>query len=126
MFVKCIFLRQNGHANITKVIKIMKQSMNEMVQHSASASELLKLISNQQRLMILCLLHENEMSVGKLNEHLPKLSQSALSQHLAQLRKAKLVKNKRQSQTILYSLADSKALEVINLLHKLYCGSGKN
>ncbi|MCX7545465.1 ArsR/SmtB family transcription factor [Marinicella gelatinilytica] len=103
----------------------MSKSMNAMVEHSASASELLKLISNQQRLMILCLLHDNEMSVGKLNEHLPSLSQSALSQHLAQLRKANLVKNKRQSQTILYSLADSKALEVINLLHKLYCEPNK-
>lgn len=103
----------------------MSKSMNDMIEHSASASELLKLISNQQRLMILCLLHDTEMSVGALNEHLPNLSQSALSQHLAQLRKAKLVNNKRQSQTILYSLADSKALEVIQLLHKLYCKPGK-
>lgn len=102
----------------------MSKSMYDMVEHAASASELLKLISNKQRLMILCLLHENEISVGALNEHLPNLSQSALSQHLAQLRKAKLVKTKRQSQTILYSLADSKAVEVIHLLHKLYCGSG--
>lgn len=100
---------------------IMTNSMNEILEHSAPASELLKLISNQQRLMILCLLHENKMSVGELNEHLPSLSQSALSQHLAQLRKAKLVKNERQSQTIIYSLADSKAVEVIHLLHKLYC-----
>ena len=89
--------------------------------HSGSASELLKLISNQKRLLILCLLHEKEMSVSELNDTLPQLSQSALSQHLAQLRDANLVKSRREAQTIYYSLTDSKAVRVIHLLHELYC-----
>ena len=95
--------------------------MQDMITHSGDASALLKLISNQQRLLILCLLHENEMSVSSLNETLPDLSQSALSQHLAQLRNADLVKIRRDAQTIYYSLTESKAVQVIHLLHELYC-----
>lgn len=96
-------------------------SMDEMMEHSASASKLLKLISNQQRLLIMCLLHEGELSVSDLNTALPDLSQSALSQHLAQLRKAHLVNIRREAQTIYYSLTDSKAIKIIHTLHELYC-----
>lgn len=92
-----------------------------MLSHAKEASKLLKLISNQQRLLVLCLLSDQELSVSALNEYLPGLSQSALSQHLAQLRTAKLVKIRRDSQHIYYSLTDSKAVSVINLLHSLYC-----
>lgn len=99
----------------------MNPTMDDMMAHSGSASELLKLISNQKRLLILCLLHEKEMSVSELNDTLPQLSQSALSQHLAQLRDANLVKSRREAQTIYYSLTDSKAVRVIHLLHELYC-----
>ena len=99
----------------------MAQSMEDMITHSGDASALLKLISNQQRLLILCLLHENEMSVSALNDTLPQLSQSALSQHLAQLRKADLVKIRRDAQSIYYSLTDSKAVSIIHLLHELFC-----
>ena len=95
--------------------------MEEMMTHSESASDLLKLISNQKRLLILCLLHEKEMSVSELNEALSQLSQSALSQHLAQLREADLVKIRRDAQTIYYSLTNSKAVQIIHLLHDLYC-----
>ncbi len=99
----------------------MNQSMEQMLTYSEPASELLKLISNQKRLLILCLLHENEMSVSELNDTLDQLSQSALSQHLAQLRTAQLVKIRRDGQTIYYSLTDSKAVQIIHLLHELYC-----
>ncbi|MCB1583981.1 MAG: winged helix-turn-helix transcriptional regulator [Xanthomonadales bacterium] len=95
--------------------------MDQMMTHSGSASDLLKLISNQKRLLILCLLHDGELSVTELNNTLTQLSQSALSQHLAQLRAANLVKIRREAQTIYYSLTDSKAIQIINLLHELYC-----
>lgn len=104
-----------------RVPKVMQASIDDMLLHSAPASKLLKLISNQQRLLILCLLHDEEMSVTDLNQSLPSLSQSALSQHLAQLREADLVKNRRDAQTIYYSLTDSKAVKIIHLLHEMYC-----
>lgn len=92
-----------------------------MQKNSAEAARFLKNISNEQRLLILCILHEEELSVGQLNDLLPDLSQSALSQHLALLRKEGFVTTRRDSQTIYYSLSSTEAAQIIHLLHKLFC-----
>lgn len=84
------------------------------------AATMLKAIANESRLIILCNLEGQELSVSELNELLD-LSQSALSQHLAVLRKDGLVKTRRESQTIFYSLSDVRASKVIKTLHELYC-----
>jgi len=94
---------------------------DDMQKHSAEAAKLLKNISNEQRLMILCILLEKELSVGEINELIPQLSQSALSQHLALLRKNNLVTTRRHSQTIYYSLASTEVVRIIHLLHEIYC-----
>ena len=96
---------------------------NDMLLHSSEAAKLLKSISNEQRLLILCILHERELSVGDLNNMMPKLSQSALSQHLAVLRNEKIVATRRDSQTIYYSLASDHVTKIIHLLHDMYCSS---
>lgn len=93
----------------------------EMKDHAADAAGLMKALGNESRLMILCMLTEGERSVSDLNELIP-LSQSALSQQLARLRQQGLVKTRRASQTIFYSLATGPADRVINLLHDIYCG----
>lgn len=93
----------------------------EKLQESARrASALLKAMSNEHRLLILCQLLPGEKSVGEL-ERLIGLSQSALSQHLARLRRDNLVQTRRQAQTIFYSLAGEEARAVINTLYDLYC-----
>lgn len=84
------------------------------------ASALLKAMSNEHRLLILCQLQSRERSVGEL-ERLVGLSQSALSQHLARLRRDQLVKTRRMAQTIFYSLHGVEATEVIRTLYALYC-----
>lgn len=84
------------------------------------ASALLKALSNPHRLMILCRLQTGELSVGEL-EKLVGLSQSALSQHLARLRRQGLVKTRRAAQVVYYSLAGGEATAVIETLHGLYC-----
>ena len=84
------------------------------------ASALLKAMSNQHRLLILCQLGQGEKCVGEL-ERLIGLSQSALSQHLARLRRDNLVKTRRSAQTIYYSLAGDEAHTVIDTLYRLYC-----
>jgi DNA-binding transcriptional ArsR family regulator len=91
---------------------------------AAEAGALLKALSNENRLLILCTLAGGELSVGELNERIG-MSQSGLSQQLAMLRSQGLVKTRRQSQTIYYSLAPSNAIEVIGLLRSLYCAGGK-
>lgn len=92
----------------------------EMKANAKIASSMLKAIANESRLLILCNLEGKELSVTALNEQLD-LSQSALSQHLAVLRKDGLVKTRRESQTIYYSLSDVRASKVIKTLHELYC-----
>jgi len=84
------------------------------------AAQLLKALANGQRLRVLCLLFDNEMSVGEINARVA-LSQSALSQHLAVLREEGLVNTRRESQTIHYSLADGPARQIIRALHEVYC-----
>jgi len=92
--------------------------------HAADAARLLKVLANDKRLMLLCLLVEREHSVGELNASVA-LSQSALSQHLAVLREDGLVSTRREAQTIYYSLAAGPAQQVIATLHDLYCGTGQ-
>ncbi|ROQ20694.1 ArsR family transcriptional regulator [Marinimicrobium koreense] len=94
--------------------------LEEMQAHSRDAADLLKQMSNEHRLMVLCTLGAGEMSVGELNEHIP-LSQSALSQHLANLRRAGLVATRKESQTVYYRLAGDKAMRVIRVLQSIYC-----
>ena len=91
-----------------------------MRNHAEDAAGLMKALGNESRLMILCMLAEGERSVSELNEVIP-LSQSALSQQLARLREQGLVRTRRESQTIFYSLADGPADRVIHLLHDIYC-----
>lgn len=84
------------------------------------ACTLLKSIGNEHRLMILCELVGGEKSVGELVRQVG-LSQSALSQHLARLRRDNLVRTRREAQTIYYSLASDEALAVLDQLYTLYC-----
>ncbi|MGI9203349.1 MAG: ArsR/SmtB family transcription factor [Woeseiaceae bacterium] len=95
--------------------------MEQMKIHATDAARLMKALGNESRLLILCMLAEGERSVGELNEIVP-LSQSALSQQLARLRKQGLVATRRESQTIFYSLEPGPADKVIHLLHDIYCG----
>jgi DNA-binding transcriptional ArsR family regulator len=91
-----------------------------MQSNAKDAVNLLKGLANESRLMIMCVLSEGEVSVGQLNQRI-KLSQSALSQHLAVLREQGLVQTRRESQTIFYRLEDTAAMNIIELLHDIYC-----
>lgn len=92
----------------------------EMEKHAGEASALLKAMASPHRLMVLCNLMDRECSVGELLEDIP-LSASALSQHLAVLRREGLVSTRRESQTIYYTLADGPANEIIAVLHDGFC-----
>lgn len=99
--------------------------LSRMEQHAEEAARLLRSLGNAHRLMVLCLLSSGEMSVGALNAALP-LSQSALSQHLAVLREEGLVLTRREGQTIFYRVPPGPALEVLAVLHGVYCGAAEN
>ena len=93
--------------------------------HSDDAARLLKVLANPQRLRVLCLLVGDELTVGQLNDQLPDLSQSALSQHLARLREERLVATRREAQSVRYSLPPGPAQAIIATLHGVYCGPRK-
>jgi DNA-binding transcriptional ArsR family regulator len=98
----------------------MHVDLDELAPRAAEAESFLKALANRHRLMVLCELHKGELSVTKLQEAIG-LSQSSLSQHLARLREDNLVKTRRSSQTIFYSLANENVSRVIALLYELFC-----
>ena len=91
-----------------------------MADNVEQAEQMLKILANKNRLMILCSLQDGEMSVSELNEAVP-LAQSALSQHLAALRKAQIVSTRRESQTIYYRVVDKNVVSILAPLHGLFC-----
>jgi len=94
--------------------------IDDLRNNAKQATTLLKALANESRLLILCYLDDRELSVSELNACLD-LSQSALSQHLAVLRRDQLVKTRRESQTIYYSLNGEEAKHIIRTLHNMYC-----
>ena len=91
-----------------------------MADNVEQAEQMLKILANKNRLMILCSLQDGEMSVSELNEAVP-LAQSALSQHLAALRKAQIVATRRESQTIYYRVIDKNVEAILATLYGLFC-----
>ncbi len=87
---------------------------------AAEVSELLKLMAHADRMVVLCLLSNGEMGVSDLREH-TQLSQSAFSQHLGVLRKNNLVKVRKESQQVFYSLADGRVSILLNALQSAFC-----
>jgi DNA-binding transcriptional ArsR family regulator len=97
------------------------KSMAKLELKASEATGLLKLLANENRLLILCRLSmAGEMSVSGLVEAVD-LSQSALSQHLAKMRDDGLLATRREAQTIFYRIADQNAARLLALLKDIYC-----
>lgn len=94
--------------------------MEDMMTNAQTASDFLKAIAHESRLLILCMLVEGEKSVRDL-ELLLQMRQPSVSQQLARLRADNLVTTRREGKTIYYSLASDEAREVVTLLYKLFC-----
>lgn len=95
--------------DITTIEKNIETSVN-----------LLKALSNERRLRIVCALYQKELNVGEL-EKIINLSQSALSQHLARLRRDGLVSTRREAQTIYYSLTCEATEQILKSLYEIAC-----
>lgn len=91
-----------------------------LAESAGKAAGMLRLLGNEHRLMILCLLAERERSVGSLLAQID-LSQSALSQHLAKLREDGLLATRREGQSIFYRIGDPAALKLIGTLADIFC-----
>lgn len=91
-----------------------------MIENAREASDFLKALSHEARLVILCLLVEGEKSVAELEDMLS-LRQPAVSQQLARLRADDLVEARRDGKNIYYSLARPEVREIIEALHAAFC-----
>ena len=91
-----------------------------LIASAREASEFLKALSHEVRLVILCILSEGEKSVTEIEQMLS-LRQPAVSQQLARLRAEGLVETRREGKNIYYSLARPEVRAVIEALHKAFC-----
>jgi len=89
-------------------------------QAAGEAVSILKAMGNEDRLLLLCQLSQGEMCVSDLEEALD-IRQPTLSQQLGVLRNEGLVNARRDGKRIYYSVADAKALKVLEVLYRLYC-----
>lgn len=99
-------------------------ALSAMLSNRAAASQacaLLKILANEDRLLILCQLIEGEKNVGELEQTLG-IKQPTLSQQLTVLRDEKLVATERKGKYIYYRLASQEALQIMKTLYQLFCG----
>ena len=94
--------------------------IDAMQRNAGDAADLLKSLANPSRLLVLCALVNREHTAGELEE-LAGLSQSAVSQHLARLRKQGLVTTRRDGQRIYYALCDDHVRRLLETMHDIYC-----
>ncbi|MGN6100421.1 MAG: ArsR/SmtB family transcription factor [Devosia sp.] len=97
-----------------------RMDITELEPRADDAAELLAAMSNPKRLLILCHLLNEELSVNQLSE-LVGLAQSPLSQHLSKLRALRLVATRRDGQMILYRLASDEVARILTTLYDIYC-----
>lgn len=90
------------------------------MQKAAGAAALLKALSHENRLLILCILSEGEKTVGEL-EVLLQLQQAIVSQQLARLRMDNLVESRRSGRQIYYSITNPAVKELVSVLYQMYC-----
>jgi DNA-binding transcriptional ArsR family regulator len=109
--------------SVTSIARRPKKAapdIDTLLENAREASEFLKALSHEARLVILCLLADGEKSVTEIEQTLA-LRQPAVSQQLARLRADKLVEARRDGKNIYYSLARPEVRQVIDALHEAFC-----
>ena len=96
--------------------------LEKMKTSADNACRLMKVLSNPDRLLLLCQLSQGERRVGELEEILG-IVQPTLSQQLTVLRDEELVTTRREGKNIYYQIASPQALAVMNVLFDQFCGS---
>ena len=95
--------------------------LDKMNASAAQACRLMKVLSNRDRLMLLCQLSQGERRVGELEEIL-NITQPTLSQQLTVLREEALVTTRRDGKNIYYQIASQPTLAIMNVLFEQFCG----
>lgn len=95
---------------------------NRMQENALEVSELLKILANPSRLLILCALIRESLTVTQIAEHVPNISQSALSQNLAKMRSAGILRSEKTGLSVSYSIDDTQIFHVMEALEQYFCG----
>ena len=95
--------------------------VKKMEEQAKQVAEMLKLLANENRLIVLCTLMEKPLTVSEIAKHVPNITLSALSQHLTLLKAHGILDFHKSGQSVTYSIADSRVEEVIHVLKKYYC-----
>lgn len=98
----------------------LSPDIDKMLGKARRASDFLKALSHENRLLLLCLIAEKERSVGDL-ENILSLRQPTVSQQLARLRLDGLVTTRRDGKAIFYSLANEDVRQVISVIYQIFC-----
>jgi DNA-binding transcriptional ArsR family regulator len=121
------YVRQPGTNDRNRFMPLPKfnpdmtaNDVDALLGQARMASELLKALSHETRLLILCILSEGEKSVSELEE-IMSMPQAAVSQQLARLRFDRLVHTRREGRMIYYSVADKEVSSVVETLYELFC-----
>lgn len=92
-----------------------------MEEQAKKIADLLKLLANEHRLLILCALIQGPMAVGQIHQYVSGITASALSQHLSQLKMAGLLASEKQGMNVVYSIRDERILQVMETIKQCYC-----
>ncbi len=96
--------------------------MDEAMRANAKkVAELLKVLANENRLLIFCALTEGRLTVGELARAVPSITQGALSQHLSLLKAHGILDNRKSGRSVTYFIADRRVGEILKVLKKQYC-----
>ncbi len=94
-----------------------------MQENARKVAELLKVLANENRLLIFCALMDEPLTVGEIAQYVPGITQSALSQHLSLLKAHGILDSSKSGLNVTYSIADSRVGEILKVLQKYYCTS---
>lgn len=92
-----------------------------MEEKAGKIAELLKLLANEHRLLILCALGKGPLTVGEIHRFTPNITAPALSQHLNQMRMAGILESERRGMNVIYRIQDRRVTALLGVIKEYYC-----
>ncbi|ADL06763.1 ArsR/SmtB family transcription factor [Lacrimispora saccharolytica] len=92
-----------------------------MEEQAKKIAELLKILANEHRLLILCALIQGPLAVGEIHKYTPNITSSALSQHLNQMKTAGILSSEKLGMNVVYSIQDQRVILLIGSIKEHYC-----
>ena len=92
-----------------------------MEEQAKKIAELLRVLANEHRLLIVCALLKGRRTVGEIHQYTPTITASALSQHLSQMKMAGILSSEKQGMNVFYWIQDERVIGLIEANKKEYC-----